>query len=410
MDLSLSTLLTYVVLASIQVLAAVPWLLVALPATAGRPSSRRGERGVPDWVVRLAIRAAIVLVTALLVPLFATGQSALRTLGQLYGVVLQLQLAADFFIGLFALLLVVWPKGGAVALAAFREGIRQPMYWLIFAGAALWLLLMVFVPMFTFGEDHIMMRDIDYDTIMLAGVLFGALAASLSISEEIEGRTAVTLMSKPVSRRQFLLGKFVGIALTSLSLFALLGTEFEGMTHLKEWWDQPDPVPPPAWIAGLQQHLDLPRQPADFVQGVCLWTALTLDVLPGLILGFAQVMVLVAIAVSLATRVPMVVNLVSVFAVYLLANLAPVLAIRAREVQASSPGTVAQLLNFMARLFDTLLPDLGSFRLDAALLAEAPMPAAAFSQYIGSVLLYGVLYTGIVLLFGLILFEDRDLA
>jgi hypothetical protein len=34
----------------------------------------------------------------------------------------------------------------------------------------------------------------------------------------------------------------------------------------------------------------------------------------------------------------------------------------------------------------------------------------AFTQYIASVTLYGVVYTGIVLLFGLILFEDRDLA
>ena len=36
----------------------------------------------------------------------------------------------------------------------------------------------------------------------IAAVLFGVLASSMSISEEIEGRTAITLMSKPVSRRQ----------------------------------------------------------------------------------------------------------------------------------------------------------------------------------------------------------------
>ena len=41
---------------------------------------------------------------------------------------------------------------------------------------------------------------------MLASAAFGVLVAAVSISEEIEGRTAVTLMSKPVSRRQFLLG------------------------------------------------------------------------------------------------------------------------------------------------------------------------------------------------------------
>jgi hypothetical protein len=410
MYFSFSTFVTYAVLVAIQGLAALPWLALTIQPQAGLSSARRPPRR-SAWVPYLVILGVAVVVVPLVLQALVTSREALHTTGQVYGAVLQLQLAVDFFIGLFALLLVVWPKGGAVALAAFREGVRQPMFWLLFGGAAGWLLLMVFVPMFTFGEDHIMMRDIDYDTIMFTGVLFGALAASLSISEEIEGRTAVTLMSKPVSRRQFLLGKFVGIALTSLALFALLGTEFQGMVHLKDWWDPPDPTPPPVWIAALQARLGLPGQPADLVQGICLWTALTLDVLPGLVLGFAQVMVLVAIAVSLATRVPMVVNLVSVFTVYILANLTPVLAIRAQQVQASSPGsTVAQLLGFMARLFDTLLPDLGSFRLDAALLAEAPLPAAAFTQYIGSVLLYGVLYTGIVLLFGLILFEDRDLA
>ena len=31
----------------------------------------------------------------------------------------------------FSLLLAFWPKGGAVALAAFQEGVRQPMFWLL---------------------------------------------------------------------------------------------------------------------------------------------------------------------------------------------------------------------------------------------------------------------------------------
>jgi hypothetical protein len=117
------------------------------------------------------------------------------------------------------------------------------------------------------------------------------------------------------------------------------------------------------------------------------------------------------VAVSLATRVPMVVNLATVLVVYFLAHLTPVLVARAHQVQASDPGsTVAQLLNFVAQLFDTLLPDLGSFRLDPALLGDAPLPPDAFGRYIGAVTLYGLLYTSIVLLFGLILFEDRDLA
>jgi hypothetical protein len=64
----------------------------------------------------------------------------------------------------------------------------------------------------------------------------------------------------------------------------------------------------------------------------------------------------------------------------------------------------------MAQLFDTLLPDLDLFRLDPALLNETPLAPGAFARFLGSVSLYGLLYTSIVLLFGLILFEDRDLA
>ena len=48
--------------------------------------------------------------------------------------------------------------------------------------------------------------------------------------------------------------------------------------------------------------------------------------------------------------------------------------------------------------------------MDPALLSDAPPPPVLFAQYVGAVTLYGVIYTGIVLLFGLILFEDRDLA
>ena len=92
--------------------------------------------------------------------------------------------------------------GAAVAMAAFREGIRQPMFWLLTLTFLGLILISPFIPYFTFGEDFIMVKELGFDTAVLAATAFGVLAAAMSISEEIEGRTAVTLMSKPVSRRQ----------------------------------------------------------------------------------------------------------------------------------------------------------------------------------------------------------------
>src|SRR6516225_7308683 len=138
-------------------------------------------------------------------------RSTVVTYGRLYGSALHIQLFADFLLGIFCLMLLIWPKAAAVALAAFREGVRQPMFWLLALLAAGLMSVSPFIPYFTFGEDY---------------VVLGVLAASMSISEEIEGKTAITLMSKPVSRRQFLLGKFAGILLVTILLTGVLGWYF----------------------------------------------------------------------------------------------------------------------------------------------------------------------------------------
>ena len=130
--------------------------------------------------------------------------------------------------------------------------------------------------------------------------------------------------------------------------------------------------------------------------------------IPGLAVGMCQVMVLLAIAVSLATRLPMVANIVICVLVYFLGHLTPVLAqIAGRKDQSEAAG---RLLAFTSQVFDLGLPGLEFFSLAPALVMDAPLPTAKFLMYIGSVCLYGVMYTVIALLFGLVLFEDRDLA
>ncbi len=427
MTFSTSSYLVLLLLLVIQLLAAVPWVWMLFFRRKGilgflqqgGPAARR------VWQ-QIAVAVLVVLAAPAVFTLMVGGTGTLEGTGYFYGAVLQIQLLIDAFIIVFALLLRFWPKGGAIALAAFREGVRQPMFWLLFGIAFASLTISPFIPYWTFGEDFLVIREIGYDTILLIAAVFGALAASMSISEEIEGRTAVTLMSKPVSRRHFLIGKFLGIALAAGVLFALLGIYFEGVTLFKPWWDKsdqpwwgqqnvnvviPNENPAPAWIMNILHRWALPSATTAVLRGIGLWTHLMLDIAPGLILGFSQMMVLVAIAVSLATRVPMVVNLVAVVVLFFLAHLAPVLVQIGNEAQRANPGAaVSQILSFMAQFLDLVLPNLESFRIDPALLQETPIAPIHFTQYLASVSLYGVLYTSIALLFGLILFEDRDLA
>jgi hypothetical protein len=63
---------------------------------------------------------------------------------------------------------------------------------------------------------------------------------------------------------------------------------------------------------------------------------------------------------------------------------------------------------FVAQLFDRVLPGLQLFK--PTQITDSPVPLADMAGYSGEVTVYALLYTAIVLLFGLVLFEDRDLA
>jgi ABC-type transport system involved in multi-copper enzyme maturation permease subunit len=395
-------------LALFQTLAALPWLFVLAPELL---RSTRGRSQLLS-VLGMVLGGGTVLLGGLLYYIRDPGRLAFY--GRLYGSALHIQLAIDFFIVVLAVLLPVWPRGGAVALAAFREGLRQPMFWLIVVVTLAALVASMVIPYFTFGDEFKMMASLGFDMIMLAAVLFAVLAASMSIHEEIEGRTAVTLMSKPVTRRQFLLGKFLGILLAAWAMTSILGWGLNWAMYIKPYFDpldtNVDPLAEQAkgLLAPLANYAGVGLEGTAFARGALEWLGEALARQFGLALGFGQVMVLVAIASALATRLPMVVNLVICLVIYFLGHLAPVLV----RYSASLGGenTPLRLVGFLAQVFDVLLPALEFFNMGPAIIRDSPLEFWPFVRYVASVQVYAVLYTAIALLFGLILFEDRDLA
>ena len=363
----------------------------------------------------LAFLGAVVVLAAFLGKL--AGSANLPLYGRFVGAGYHLLLLANLFVYAPALLTAVLPKAGAVALAAYREGWRQPLFWLlmIFGLLATWI--SVVLPYFTFGDDFKMMKQIGFDIIMFVSLLFGALAASTSIAEEIEGRTAITVMSKPINRRSFLIGKFLGIlmACAAMSLvlqvnlnFALIVTpEFDPINLDRAF----DPMPETAkeWTVPAVQRL-LPNGPARLAgEGIGKWIGEAFVASFGILLGFGQVMILVAIATALATRLPFVVNLVVVLFVYFFGHLAPVI-VRVTDKAGADRSTGEGLVRFLAKLFDTLLPSLEFFNMGPAIIRDTSLDLWAFVIYVVTVFLYSLLYTVIALIVGLLLFEDRDLA
>ena len=61
-----------------------------------------------------------------------------------------------------------------------------------------------------------MVVDLGLSTVLTFSTLLALLTASSTITDEIEGRTALTMLSKPLRREEFLLGKYLGVACTGL--------------------------------------------------------------------------------------------------------------------------------------------------------------------------------------------------
>lgn len=380
-------------------LTAIPWLLAI------DYRNWRHLRSAKAWGIGVGAAVGVGIAIAVFLEQNNEPRTLIRV-GRFLTSLVQLELSADFFVLIFAGLLKFWPKGGAVALAAYREGLRQPMFWLLFGFAAFLMMASPFFPFFTFGEDLKMVKELCYALTMLMPALFGVVAASMSVSEEIEGRTAVTLMSKPISRRQFLIGKFLGLLLASLSMAVLLGWILVWVVLFKPWYDSPivtspEYVPDPALVIQIVDDWYPQSALGDFLKGVGFWIYDATVALPGLVISFCQVMVLLAIAVALATRLPMLVTLVVCLVVYFLGHLTPVM------TQVSRGN---RLIQFFAQMFDYVLPGLDLFDVGSAVIRDLPLPAGEYAFYTANVAFYALTYTAIALLFGLILFEDRDLA
>ena len=114
-------------------------------------------------------------------------------------------------------------KVASIARNTLTETIRQPLFAIILCVAIVLIVLSPFLTMFTLMQGTKMVKDMGLATMFLAGVLLAAFGTSNVVSEEIENHTALTVMSKPVGRFEFVLGKYLGVLGAMALSFYLMG-------------------------------------------------------------------------------------------------------------------------------------------------------------------------------------------
>ena len=102
----------------------------------------------------------------------------------------------------------------AIAANTFREAIRDRILYLLLVFALLFMGFSQILSLLTVGGEEKIIKDVGLASISLFGVLTSVFIGVALVSKEIERRTIYTIVSKPIHRYEFLLGKYFGLVLT----------------------------------------------------------------------------------------------------------------------------------------------------------------------------------------------------
>jgi ABC-type transport system involved in multi-copper enzyme maturation permease subunit len=320
----------------------------------------------------------------------------------------------------------------SIAANTFIQTIRQPITLVLIV--ATFAVLVMSVPlagwtMDTSGDfrasDQKMLLDLGVSTLLVAGLLMAAFSASAALTREIADHTALTVISKPVSRATFVLGKFAGVAAAVtvvyyLSTVVFLMTVRHGvMSTARDVYDWPVIVLGLTslgaailiamlgnllfgWTftsAAVCSGLILLTLAAGVIglvgkgwQIVPFGTEIPLQLPAGILMTFLAVMVFTAVALAASTRLGEVMTLLVCGGVLVMGYLHPYLFASGQT-------------NPALKVLGWLVPNLRLFDTQDALAREKFIPL----DYVAWAAAYGGLYASGVLAVAVALFQRRSL-
>lgn len=250
----------------------------------------------------------------------------------------------------------------AVILArnTFRESVRDRVLVAVLAFGAVFVAASVVLAPLTLGEEERVVRDLGLAAISFFTLLLIVLLGTAMVYREVERRTIQTILTHPVSRPAFILGKFLGFYATVLVSLMLLAAVYLAVVAM--------------FGGGVRVHL-----------------------LATLGLAALEAMVVTSVAILFSTIASPLLSAVFTFLVFVAGHLAQDVK-RLTEV-ADNPG-----LGAATSVIAAVLPALHLFDARNNLLAGIAVPAAQ----VGACAVYTMLYAAAVLAVTILAFGRRD--
>lgn len=110
----------------------------------------------------------------------------------------------------------------SIALNTFKESARNKIFYLLVAFGVFFILCSQFLSMLSMGDTNRVLKDVGLAAIHFITVVITIFTGINLIYKEIDKRTVYNILSKPISRDGFIVGKFLGLALTLFTALSSL--------------------------------------------------------------------------------------------------------------------------------------------------------------------------------------------
>ncbi|TKB73074.1 MAG: hypothetical protein E8D46_11455 [Nitrospira sp.] len=247
----------------------------------------------------------------------------------------------------------------SISLNSFRENLREKLLYNLLIFALLMIGSSILLSRITIGDYHRLILDIGLASINLFGVLIAIFVGIGLVSKEIDRKTIYTIVSKPIPRYAFLLGKYFGLVITLLANTAVMVLGLLVVLYVMD-------VP----ITGL------------FFQSI------------GLI--FLELMVITAVALLFSTFTSSTLSAIFTLGIYVIGHMSGDLKELAKKLDEISQAII--------NVVYYVLPNLERFNLKGHVIHGLDFGASDMALTIS----YGLTYAGLLLLLAGIIFQRRD--
>ncbi len=260
-----------------------------------------------------------------------------------------------------------------VALNVFKESVRDRVLYSLVAFASLLMGISYLIGQLTAGQDIKIIKDLGLAAIATFGLLIAVFIGIGLVWKEVDRRSIYSLLTKPVRRHEFIIGKYAGLALTLAVNVAIMTVVFYAV---------------------------LAYMNTQFPENVrAVWPAPAVD--PGMLraigLIFVELLLVTAIALFFSTFSSPFLSAALTFGLWVIGHFNADL--RSFEAVLDSPVAAS-----LARALYYVLPNFAAFDIKTQVVYALPVPAS----YLVTTAAYGALYVALLLTAAVMIFARRD--